>query len=87
MADLTVKELAAKFGVNRRVANGWCERGLFPNAKMVESPVISYWTVPESDLENFVPQKRKGRPSAANPSKATLAKRASRSNSKPAAED
>lgn len=87
MADLTVKELAAKYKVNRRVANGWCERGLFPNAKIVETPMISYWAVPEFDLIGFVPQKRKGRPSAIHPSKATLAKRASRANSKPTLED
>lgn len=83
MKKLTIKEVAEKFGVGKRVASGWVERGKFPNAEKLDDPYgKSYWVIPETDLENFVPQKRKGKPAKENPSKATLAKRESRKNIK-----
>lgn len=77
--EFTVSDLAEKFKVEKRIVLGWIERGLLPNAKKGKSQFgVEFWTVPESDLINFEPQKRRGRPSSKNPSKATLAKRAQR---------
>lgn len=63
VAKLKVKDLAEKFDVNRRVALGWFERGLFPSAKKVKGEFFYYWEVEESDIKDFIPQKRKGKPS------------------------
>lgn len=60
---LTAREIAGRFNVNKRIVLGWIERGLFPNAVKIKSPLgIEFWTVPERDLLNFVPQRRRGRP-------------------------
>lgn len=39
----------------------WIEDGLLPNAALNESGIVSYWEIPETDLQNFSPPKR-GRP-------------------------
>ena len=76
MNFLTVKELAERYGVARRVASGWCERGLLPNALKKTSELgVEYWQIPESDLTNFVKPSGRGKPRLSNPSKETLAKR------------
>ncbi len=76
MNFLSVKEVAERYGVSRRVASGWCERGLLPNAEKRTSELgVEYWQVPESDLANFVKPAGRGKPRLANPSKETLAKR------------
>lgn len=80
---LTAKEVATRFGVVKSVALGWFLRGKFPNAKKnVDRFGVEYWEVPESDLEGFEPQRRRGKPSVKNPSSETLAKRKSRENKK-----
>lgn len=64
MKYLTVKEIALKFGVDKRAAQNWVKDGRFPNAKMeIIPPFGGVWKVPEFDLVNFV------RPKAGNPRK------------------
>lgn len=79
--ELTTKELAEKFKVAERVARRWCENGRFPNARKEQTPRGDYWLIPEIDTKNFVLPNR-GRKQSANPSKATLAKRAQREREK-----
>ncbi|MBS3915572.1 MAG: helix-turn-helix domain-containing protein [Bacteroidetes bacterium] len=79
MKFLTAKQVAEKYGVTKRVVQGWCERGLLPNAKKVDSGFgFDVWQIPERDLENFVKPEGRGKPRLDNPSAATLAKRRSR---------
>jgi hypothetical protein len=62
MNELTAKEIADLFGVEKRVAQGWIQRGYFPNAHKERHEFVgSVWKVPESDLKGFVPPKS-GRP-------------------------
>jgi hypothetical protein len=76
---LTAREVAQRFDVKKSVVLGWFLRGKFPHAKKaVDRFGVEFWEVPESDLKDFVPQKRKGKPSVENPSKETEAKRRSR---------
>ena len=54
MQDLTAKEIAVRQAVPKRVAQGWIQRGLFPNArKEIIEPFGEIWLVPESDLQDF----------------------------------
>jgi hypothetical protein len=77
--ELTVSEIASRYSVEKRIVLGWIQRGILPNARKEQSPFgVEFWLVPETDLEGFEPQKRRGRPKATNPSKATLAKRRQR---------
>jgi hypothetical protein len=63
MKDLTAKEIAVRYGVEKRVAQGWIQRGLFPHARKDQNPIFGeVWLVPEADLKNFAPP-RAGRPS------------------------
>lgn len=79
MKIFTAKEVAERFGVAKRVAQGWCERGLLPNARKVDSGFgFDVWQIPETDLKDFVKPAGRGKPRKVNPSKATLAKRRSR---------
>lgn len=79
MANLKAADVAEKYGVTKRVVQGWCERGLLPNAKKVPSGFgFDVWEIPESDLTDFVKPKGRGKPRIENPSEATLAKRRSR---------
>ncbi len=79
---MTAKEVAERFDVSKTVVLGWFLRGKFPNAaKTIDRFGVEFWEVPEKDLENFVPQRRKGKPSIENPSKETLAKRQQRKES------
>lgn len=51
----TVRELAQKFKVAKRVALKWCEQGLLPNAKKMPSGFgFDIWLIPESDFNGFV---------------------------------
>ena len=85
--EFTVSEIAIKYNVEKRIVLGWIERGLFPNAKKEVSPFgVEFWRVPENDLKDFEPQRRRGRPTSAKPSKAALAKRRQREQEKQAAE-
>ena len=79
---LTTKQVAEKYGVKQITVRVWCEKGTFKNAYKETSPRGDYWLIPESDLEGFEPQLRRGRPISENPSKATLAKRRQREQKK-----
>lgn len=62
MNDLTARDISKLFNVDKRVAQGWIQRGLFPNAYKEETPFLGeVWRVPIKDLENFV-QPQAGRP-------------------------
>jgi hypothetical protein len=62
MRNLTAKEIAERHNVEKRVAQGWIQRGYFPNAfKEPHEFLGSVWKVPESDLKGFKPPKP-GRP-------------------------
>lgn len=79
MKKLTAKEVAERYGVAKRVVQGWCERGLLPNAEKVPSGFgFDVWQIPEADLKDFVKPEGRGKPRIANPSAATLSKRKSR---------
>jgi hypothetical protein len=62
---LTISEIAKEFKRDRTTVLRWIERGLFPNARLEESPLGHYWTVPASDLRNFDKPKA-GRPKKEN---------------------
>ncbi len=79
--QLTTREVAEKYGVKQITVRVWCEKGVFKNAYKETSPRGDFWQIPESDLKGFEPQKRRGRPTSENPSKAALAKRAQREKS------
>lgn len=76
--QLTTKQVAERFGVKQITVRVWCEKGIFKNAFKGTSPRGDFWLIPESDLENFQPQRRPGRPTSKNPSKATISKRMQR---------
>jgi excisionase family DNA binding protein len=50
---LTVREAAQRIGAAESSVRLWVRRGRFPGAKLEESPVGSYWLIPDTDLENF----------------------------------
>jgi hypothetical protein len=79
---LTTKQVAERYGVKQITVRVWCEKGVFKNAYKDTSPRGEYWLIPESDLEGFEPQLRRGRPNSTNPSKAALAKRQQRNHEK-----
>ena len=54
-------EVADRLGVGRSTVNLWCRQGRFPNARLEDTPLGSYWVIPESDLDGFQPPKQ-GRP-------------------------
>ena len=59
--DLTSSQVAERLDVAHSTVRAWCNRGLFPNAVRHETPAVSYWTIPESDLKDFQ-QPQPGRP-------------------------
>jgi excisionase family DNA binding protein len=50
---LTAAQVADRLNVGRSTVNLWCRQGRFPGAQMENSPVGSYWLIPESDLKGF----------------------------------
>lgn len=65
----TVSELAKKYGKPKPTVHGWVQRGKFPNAVQKTDPYgQTYWEIPESDLEGFTPQDKRGKPRDSNPS-------------------
>jgi hypothetical protein len=55
MKKLTAKEIAEHYRVEKRVAQGWIQKGYFPNAIKEGHPIFGdVWLVPASDLANFV---------------------------------
>jgi predicted site-specific integrase-resolvase len=78
MALLTTEQVAERYGVEVQTVSRWCQRGLFPNLERgPRTGRGAIYLIPESDLENFTPP-RMGRPTVANASPATEAKRRSR---------
>ena len=61
MKRLTTSEVAKRLGVAQVTVNVWCLQDKFPHATKEETPRGPVWTIPESDLEGFVPP-RAGRP-------------------------
>lgn len=60
---LSAREVAEKYNVTKRVVQGWCERGLLPNAKKVPSGFgFDVWEIPDTDLKGFTPPEGRGRP-------------------------
>lgn len=77
---LTAKQLAEKYGVIKRVALGWIERGYFNNAVKADSGCgVKFWQIPESDLKDFQPPVRRGRPHDPNAPKSAIVRRGKRS--------
>ena len=60
--ELSSSKVAELLGVAHSTVRAWCNRGLFPNARLEETIVGSFWVIPESDLKGFKPPER-GRPS------------------------
>jgi excisionase family DNA binding protein len=61
MKELTAAQAAETLGVGRSTINLWCRQGRFPGARLEESPLGSYWLIPEKDLNGFEKPER-GRP-------------------------
>lgn len=56
MKVLTAKEIAERYGIEKRVAQGWIQRGYFPHAYKEHHEFLgAVWKVPESDLSDFKP--------------------------------
>jgi excisionase family DNA binding protein len=56
--ELTAAKVAERLGVGRSTVNLWCRQGRFPSARLEDSPLGSYWVIPESDLKDFELPKR-----------------------------
>lgn len=50
---LTIKEAADRLGENSQTVKGWRRRGLFPGAKLVDTPRGPIWQIPLTAVENF----------------------------------
>lgn len=62
---MTVKEAASQLGSSEQTIRTWLKRGRFPGAKLEETPLGSYWLIPQSAVDNFTPRKA-GRPPKSN---------------------
>jgi hypothetical protein len=67
--ELTTAQVAERFDVTAANVRLWCKRRLFPNAREVQESRGSVWKIPESDLKNFEPPKKTGRPPKAKTGK------------------
>ena len=55
MKRLTAKEIAEHYEVEKRVVQGWIQKGYFPNAIKEGHAIFGdVWLVPVSDLTNFI---------------------------------
>ena len=50
---LTAREAAQVIGAAESSVRLWARKGRFPGAELKESPVGSYWIIPEDALEGF----------------------------------
>ncbi len=66
MKRLTTSEVAERLGVAQVTVNVWCLQGKFAQATREDTPRGPVWTIPESDLANFV-KPTAGRPPKAKP--------------------
>ncbi len=69
MQDLTTAQVAAMIVTPEQTILIWCQQGLFPNARQIDTPRGSYWLIPETDLQGFA-QPERSRP-AQNPADTT----------------
>lgn len=60
--ELTTRQVAERYNVTGAAVRLWCQRGLFPNARTMETPRGPVWMIPENDLKGFEPPKPTGRP-------------------------
>lgn len=58
---LTVTEAARLLGAGESSVRKWAKEGKFQGAKLIDSPIGSYWMIPEAALKSFVVRKP-GRP-------------------------
>ena len=58
---LTAREVAVLVGAGESSVRLWAKEGRFPGARLEESPVGTYWLIPESALNGFEVRKP-GRP-------------------------
>ncbi len=55
MKRLTAKETAERYGVEKRAAQGWIQKGYFPKAVKEGHPIFGgVRLVPSTDLINFI---------------------------------
>ena len=71
---LTVKEVSNQIGTPLSTVRLWVQQGRFPGAELTESPVGSYWLIPDTALVNFTKPER-GRPRKAESKPATNRKK------------
>ena len=58
---LTVKEVASQMGQTGQTIRTWLKKGRFPGARLEETPLGSYWLIPDTAVEKFT-LKKAGRP-------------------------
>ena len=59
--ELSTSQVAARLNVSAITVRLWCRRGLFKNAREVETPRGPVWMIPVGDVEGFTSPKI-GRP-------------------------
>ncbi len=65
--ELSTGQVAERLGVIADTVRKWCRRGLFPNAREMDTPRGAVWMIPAGDLKGFEPPKKTGRPPKAKP--------------------
>lgn len=50
---LTAREVAERIGAAESSVRMWARTGRFPGAKLEQTPLGSYWVIPETALEDF----------------------------------
>lgn len=65
---LTVKEVSNQIGAPLSTVRLWVQQGRFPGAELTESPVGTYWLIPDTALADFKKPER-GRPPKAKEEK------------------
>jgi hypothetical protein len=61
---LNVKEAAAQLGVPPVSVRLWARSGRFEGAKLEETPLGSYWLIPEDSIKGFEKEKPGPKPGA-----------------------
>ena len=65
---LTAKEVAERIGAAESSVRMWARKGRFPGAELQETPVGSYWLIPDTALDDFK-MRTAGRPLGSKKSK------------------
>jgi excisionase family DNA binding protein len=58
---LTVREVASEMGRTEQTIRTWLKKGRFPGAHLEETPLGSYWLIPDTAVKEFE-LKKAGRP-------------------------